>query len=314
MLYNKKTFIIISLFIFIIIGISFYEYMHPKFSKELMELDSMVIEKCKIKQDTKFCNDNGVYDKESYKDFLKYASVNTRKTLDTITLSSEIIQNNLFSVIGFFFPLFIVILVVKSLSSDIKTKFYQSIILRKGYKKYLHSKLSEIFIYSLLYPVSLIIIVLISCFITGFNFNIDSVNKGIAVYSKAIENHYQFYFIIVCIATYLTCLFYGLIAFICYIKENNTIVAIIKSYLLCIVLGIFDYIIGNYIFGKIIKMDVYAGTFNIFGYANFNEINNYLLIFVNLLILLIIPSIYIVCKYRRKDKFYEEIEKQTSKI
>lgn len=314
MLYNKKTFIIISLFIFIIIGISFYEYMHPKFSKELMELDSMVIEKCKTKQDTKFCNDNGVYDKESYKDFFKYASVNTRKTLDTITLSSEIIQNNLFSVIGFFFPLLIVILVVKSLSSDIKTKFYQSIILRKGYKKYLHSKLSEIFIYSLLYPVSLIIIVLISCFITGFNFNIDSVNKGIAVYSKAIENHYQFYFIIVCIATYLTCLFYGLIAFICYIKENNTIVAIIKSYLLCIVLGIFDYIIGNYIFGKIIKMDVYAGTFNIFGYASFNEINNYLLIFVNLLILLIIPSIYIVCKYRRKDKFYEEIEKQTSKI
>lgn len=314
MLYNKKTFIIISLFIFIIIGISFYEYMHPKFSKELMELDSMVIEKCKTKQDTKFCNDNGVYDKESYKDFLKYASVNTRKTLDTITLSSEIIQNNLFSVIGFFFPLFIVILVVKSLSSDIKTKFYQSIILRKGYKKYLHSKLSEIFIYSLLYPVSLIIIVLISCFITEFNFNIDSVNKGIAVYSKAIENHYQFYFIIVCIATYLTCIFYGLIAFICYIKENNIIVAIIKSYLLCIVLGIFNYIIGNFIFGKIIKMDVYAGTFNIFGYASFNEINNYLLIFLNLLILLIIPSIYIVCKYRRKDKFYEEIEKQTSKI
>ena len=310
-----KNYLLTIIFIITIICISFYQYMEPRFSKEEYEFYNTIEKECKVDQNKKICQENGIVDLQAYNAEMEYDARERRKSLDTITLSSEIIENCLFSISGVVMPLFVVILVILSLNDEIKSGLYQNILLRKEYKKYLKEKLKNILGISLIYPLSISFIVLVSCIITNFNFNISTYNKGLAVYNAFKENNYLLYFLSTCIFTYLSCILYGLIAFICYIKEKTAPVAITKAYLLCIVIAFLDYYIIGYIILNVLLGDViHVSNFNILGYSQLGKTPNLSVILFNLIILCLFPLIYIIKKYRKKEDFYEEIERQTANI
>lgn len=311
--FNKLN-IIIFIFMFVIIVISFFSYMYPRYSKENELLYESIEKNCKKEYKKEICKEYGISNSESYENFMQYDPRVRKGELDLIILSQEVIKNELFSLIDIIIPLIISIIVVLTISVDIYSGLYKNILLRMTYKEYILHKLKNIMLISNIIPLFILIINFIAGIITDFNLNIQPYYHNLYVYDSFIENNYILYLIFTYILTYLGCLLFGLISFICSIKEKSKIVAIVKSYLICVIVTFIDYYIVNQICLNIFKLKINVGTFNIISYYKFGEDINFIAALINILILISIISIYFVKNYNRKDKLYGQIEKQNSNI
>lgn len=312
--YFNKINMLIFIFMFVIIGISFFSYMHPKYSKENVLLYENIEKNCKKEYENEICKEYGITNQETYESFMQYDPRVRREQLDLITLSQEVIKNELFSLIDIVIPLIVSITVVLTISNDIFSGLYGNILLRMPYKKYVLNKLKNIMQVANIIPILIIIINFIAGIITNFNLNIQPYYHNLYAYDSFIENNYILYLIFTYILTYLGCLLFGLISFICTLKEKSKIVAIVKSYLISVIVTFINYYVLNIINTNIFKLKLNVGTFNIISYYKFGENINFIAALINILILISIVIIYFIKKYNRKDKLYEQIERQNSNI
>lgn len=316
MKYNffNKINVIIFVFITLVIGISFTMYMYPRFSKSEDLKFEKVEKNCKEDQDKKICHELGISNNETYERFMSYDSRVRRKELDQITLSSEIINNELFSFFGIVLPLIISIIVITTISNDIRSGFYQHILQRTKYRNYLFDKLKKILIISNIFPMFILLINFASGILTNFNMNIPEYYKTLAVYDNFKENYYLLSIILTYFATYFVCAIYGLIAFLCSLKEKSTIVCVVKSYLICIIVAFLDYYFLNIICNKIMNLQLDVLTFNILSYFQYNGRMNFAGVAINIIIILFALMFYGIRKYYKKEILYEQMAKQNSNI
>ena len=105
--FNKLN-IIIFIFMFAIIVISFFSYMYPRYSKENELLYESIEKNCKKEYKKEICKEYGISNSESYENFMQYDPRVRKGELDLITLSQEVIKNELFSLIDIIIPLIII--------------------------------------------------------------------------------------------------------------------------------------------------------------------------------------------------------------
>ena len=132
--FNKLN-IIIFIFMFAIIVISFFSYMYPRYSKENELLYESIEKNCKKEYKKEICKEYGISNSESYENIMQYDPKVRRKQLDLITLSQEVIKNELFSLLDIIIPLIVSITVVLTISTDIFSGLYKNILLRMSYKE-----------------------------------------------------------------------------------------------------------------------------------------------------------------------------------
>lgn len=309
---NKGLLLVVT-FIVILIGYSFYEYFdfHFSYVKEYYE----IIEKCgesgKSPDDKicKYINTDELVNKmkKNQNPIAKY------KKLDAITLTCSIVEQTKFSTLQLLSPLIIIVCVALLVHRDFSTGMIQNYLTRMTYKKYIRRQLKKIAIVSLLFPLSLLLIFLISCLLTKFNFSIDSMTTELAVYGTWKYNHFLIYGSIICLLQYLLSFAYGCIGFVCCKKNKNLLVSIIMGYVSSLAIVIFIYVfLYAIIINKILGIRELTDYFALSGYWFFDDSISLIgVVFVALLFSIII---YIITKisYKDKERTLLENEKQVA--
>lgn len=223
------------------------------------------------------------------------------KNYDAITMTCTIVENTLFSTLQYFSPLIIILATLGVIHSQFSSGMFENFFLRQNYKKYLRQTYKTVLKVSLIMPLALILIFIISTFISGFNFDFSNIDTGLAVYNKWKYENFFVYGVIICLIQFFISLLYANISLLCCKKNKNKLVAIIMSYVMFIVVDIILYIvIYAIILNKILGIKEMTDYFNIAGYWFFTDGSK---CFVPLIIsfILFIGS-FIILKYSFKSK------------
>ena len=233
--------------------------------------------------------------------------------MDAITLTCEIVENELFSILQLLAPLLIIASVVGAVNGMFNTGMFKYYLTRVNYRTFLKTTFKNVFKIALIIPCSLIIIFIISCLITKFNFNVNESTKIMAVYSKYKYNNFLLYGIIICVLQYLMSIVYGMIALFSSTKNKNPVISVIVSYVIFLLEYLFVYI-GVYaiILNKILGFKDLTDYFNITGYWFFDGNINYLLLILIASLIVVFNFIFIYYKLINKEKVVMEYEKQIS--
>ncbi len=309
---NKIPIFIFGLMLCLVI-LSFIQYFNDYYSKEMFETYDEIKDNCLSDNFDKvdICKAFG-NNKELINEYLINENpYENFKLLDAITLTSEILKNTIFFIMQPLSALLIIISVVGRNHSEFKSGMIKNILMRKKYKEYIIDKIKLVAKISLFTPIILIIIFIISCFITKFNFmpNINRIQETFS-YFEWKYNNYSLYGFIVCLVQYLLNFSYGIIGMISLLKNKNSIVSIIISYISVIILTLFVYIVvGVYILDGFFNLNV-AVDMNIFGYWYFYENTNYIIVIITALGIFLSLLSYLCFYTRNKERVVLENEKQ----
>ena len=72
----------------------------------------------------------------------KYDPIKAYKKLDTITLTSEIVENTIFSNLQYFSPILIILIMVGTFHNEFSSGMFKNYLLRTSYKTYLKKLIS----------------------------------------------------------------------------------------------------------------------------------------------------------------------------
>ncbi|MDO5393602.1 MAG: hypothetical protein Q4F33_03285 [Mycoplasmatota bacterium] len=309
---NKVPIVIFALMLCLVI-LSYIQYFNDYYPKELFKTYDEIKENCLSDNfdEIDICRAFG-NNKELVNEYLlnenPYENI---KSLDAITLTSEILRNTIFFIMQPLSALLIIISVVGRNHKEFKSGMIKNVLMRESYKKYIIDKIKSIAKISLFTPLILIIIFIISCCITKFNFtpNISKIQETFSYFEWKYSN-YLLYGFIVCLVQYLLNFSYGIIGMLSFLKNKNSIVSIIISYILVIVLTLFVYlVVGVYILGGIFNLNV-AADMNIFGYWYFYENTNYIIVVMTALVIFLSLLSYLCFYTRNKERVVLENEKQ----
>lgn len=266
---KNKYIIFVSIIILLIVGISFYQYYDEYFS---YARDYYLIkENCYNGKnpDLDVC-EIFKYDKENIEEHFNYYIKNmdpkkAYKELDAITLTSNIIETTFFSIMQYLSPLLIIIVVIGKFHSEFSSGMFKNFFLRESHKNYLKKVMKYILKISLITPIVLIIVFLISCLVTKFNFNIADSIKDTTVYSDFKYNHFFIYGLSICLLQYIINITYAALGLIACKYNKSKIVSILFAYILFVIinlgmyLGIYDII--NFISIKIFNHNLIWDAF-----------------------------------------------------
>lgn len=310
-----KSFFIALGFMLIVIVISLIQYSNDYFSKKLYLEWEYIRDNCHDSYDDVICRNRNIKDEISYKEVMDNESVfASRKKLDIKELGFTIIEFYFFFDVSVFMPLITAILVCLMISKDTSTGFYQHILTRDGYKSYLFKKFKSVSFLSLVQPISILMVFILSAFYTNLNFSSSSFHSGLAVYSYFKDKYFILSVLLIMFISFILNFIYSIISLRVAINEKSVIVAIVKSYLTCVLLVILDYFIGCIITFIILGIEGRTMNFDILSYITLNKDLSFLIVFINLIILLSISMVMFFIKYGRKEKFYNAIEKENAII
>lgn len=308
---KNKYIIIICFFLLFIILFSFYQYFsdYYSYSSSYYEIKEKCLEQGKKEKICSYFSD-----KIELKNYIQNNDPKARlKKLDAITLTCEIVEHNFFSILQLLSPFLICICVIGTMHSEINSGMFKNYLTRTKYKKYLKNKIITICKISLVIPLSMLIVFLISCIITKFNFTINDSVKKIAVYSSWKYNNFIMYGVIMLILQYIMSFTYGMIGLICAFKNKNSIISIILSYVFFIIEELIIYIIlYSVIINGIFGIKGLTEYFNIAGYWFFNENINYVMLLLIAFSVMSMNYIHLYFQLHDKEKVVIENEKQNS--
>lgn len=257
---------------------------------------------------------NGKIDISSLEKYLEDSNpITKRKTMDAITVTSEIVELTNFNQLQLFSPLLIAFVVIGMLSSEFTSGNFKNYLLRENYNEYLKKTYKSVIKVAFIMPMSLIVIFIISCFFTRFNFDYSNVSRSLAVYNEWKYNNFIVYGISVCIIQFLISLLYINIAIFCIYRNKSKIVTVIMSYLVFILVYIFIYIVVYiFIINRVLGFKELTDYFNIIGYWFFDNGPNFISI-IPLAFLFYLISFLVVRKiYKNKESMVLAYEKQNS--
>jgi hypothetical protein len=156
---------------------------------------------------------------------------------------------------------------------------------------------------SLITPFSLILIFIISCFLTKFNFNTESVYKYLAVYDKWKYNNFLLYECAIVLVQFFINFLYVNLGLLSIIKNKNKIVSIIMGYIYFLFAYIIIYV-GLYaiVLNKMFRIKEMSDFFNISGYWFFDDGPNWLITIPLSMIFAFISFIILYKKYTNKER------------
>ncbi len=307
--YNKIV-VVILVIIGFITCFSFFQYFNDYYSNSQFfenKKETCLIDKNK---NDKFCS--SFPNEKELKNYLEDNDPRNKfKKLDAITLTCEIVENGLFSVMQLLAPILIIIAVIGSIHKYFNSGMFKNYLTRMRYKDYLKVQFIKILKISFIIPVSLLFIFILSCLITKFNFKVDEKVKQIAVYSDWKYNNFILYGAIICLLQYIMSIMYGLLGLINCLKNKNSVIACVLSYIFFLIEYLFIYIVlYSIIVKKIFNINGLAEYFNISGYWFFNDKMNYGLLLLISFLIVLCNFIIIYKKIYNKEKVVMENEKQ----
>lgn len=235
--------------------------------------------------------------------------------LDAITLTCSIVETTIFTILQFFSPLLIIIALVGTIHPHFSSGMIKNYLMRMNYKDYRKRIRKQMIKISLITPVALVVIFVISMFITKFNFNIPMSEefKNLAVYEPWKYSNFILYGLMICLTQFFINLLYCNIGLYSCIKNKNKLVAIIMGYLVFLLVDLFVYVIVYaFIINKILGFNNLTDFFNITGYWFFDfGIKNSYAILISF-ILLLISSFVINFYYKNKERVIVSNEKQNA--
>lgn len=301
---NNKLSILVYLFLLILILASFFKYFKDYYSYAPYYYD--LEEKCKNGN-----NDSCIEFEEKYKFVLNPKE--KFQQVDTITLTSEIIETGYFSILQWISPLVVIILVVDSFHKYLSSGIFKYYLNRMSYKKYLKRIMFMSLKSSFVLPLSLILVFLISAVLTGFNFNITEFATMSPFYYDFKYNHFIVYEIIICILIFLMSLLYGNLAVICSKRNKSSLITIVISYIAFLMVDIFVYVVFYaLILNQVFGFKNMTDYFNITGYWFFDQNMNYVALILIASLITLASYIVVYFSYRSKEKLIYENEKQNS--
>lgn len=309
-LIKNKTIIFVLLFLAIMISLSFYQIYKESFSysKSYYEIKN----DCYHKKNTKNKICDNYRDREYLEFYIKtFSPKKTYSELDAITLTCRVVETTVFSVLQFISPLLVIICVVGLIHSEISSGMFKNYLLREEYGKYLKKLFLNILYVSLVIPLTLSIIFIVSCFITKFNFNISDNVKIISVYNTWKYNHFLFYGLAICFIQFVMSYCYGCIGLYSSFKNKNSIISVVVGYVYFIVFDLFVYIILYAgIINKLLGFKNMTDYFNITGYWFFNDGKSCIPVCIISLILLIVLIIFTYYKISNKEEVLLDNERK----
>ncbi|MDO5002745.1 MAG: hypothetical protein Q4E39_00755 [bacterium] len=309
---KNKSIIFIFVVILSIIFFSFYQYFkdYYSYSKSYYEIK----EKCYKKdiKGNKYCS---FFSDESQLN--NYIENNNPKEkfdkLDAITLTCEIVENNLFSILQLLSPMLIIIAIIGTVHAEFNSGMFKNYLMRMNYKQYLKKKIFQLMKIAFILPCSLIIIFVCSCLITKFNFNVDPTVKNIVVYDSWKYKNFIFYGFMICLLQYIMSIVYGCIGLFYSVKNKNPIITSIIAYITFIFEDLIIYIIiYSIIINKVFGLKELTEYFNITGYWFFNQPMNYAILILIAFLIFLCNFIFICYKLSNKEKVVIENEKQNA--
>lgn len=290
---NSLSIIVISISVFITI-FSFYQYFQDYYgyAPKYYELEK----ECKQDKNEQSCKEFNIFSPDENPK-VKF------KKLDAITLTCEIVEHHAFLDMELLAPLFIIIITINQIHKEINSGMFKYYLTRMNYKQYL----KRIFLASLkpalLIPILLIMIFIVSCIITGFNFKVDKDVFDIAVYEPWKYNNFILYGVIICVIQYLMALFYGNLGLIFCKKNKNKAISIFLGYITYFVVVIIFYVVIYALFlNKILGYHNLMRYFNLLGFFFFEGGTNFVGVISIALLLAILSyfALYIVYKDREE--------------
>lgn len=309
-----KFFILAIIIVLCLIGHSFFSYFN-EYYYEPAKGYHRIKEICYEQQDWDhpYC-ENFAHNKDHLEEWLESHDPSKEfEQLDVITLTSIIVEHYSFASLQYFSPLIIAIAVAGMFHSHLKSGMFENYLLRMDYKKYLR-KIYRISLKApLIMPVALIVIFLISCLITGFNFDTSSVNSNMSVYSAWKYEHFFLYGAMICLIQVFMSLVYANITLYCCRKNKNLLVAIVMSYIFFLVLDLFVYLVlYSLILNRIFGIKELTDYFNIAGYWFFKEDSNGTIPLIVAFSLQLVSFLGLHQIFKRKERLVLEYEKQVS--
>lgn len=276
-------------------------------------------ENCYEEKDTDsyYCTNfkqNGKINKEALNNYIVNSNPEkVKKEMNVITTTCEIVENSFFRHLQMFSPLIILFAVIGYLQAEFNSGYFKNYLLREDYKKYIKKKYEIVFISSLIMPISLILIFIISCFMANFNFDFSNIDTNLAVYDEWKYNNFILYGFIICLIQYFISMLYANIGVLCVRKNKNTLVSIVMGYLYFILVYIFIYIVIYVLFiNKLLGFKELTEYFNIIGYWFFDSNTNIYIVLILSVIFYFVSYIYVYFKYKGKENLVLAHEKQLS--
>lgn len=308
----NKYYILGLSIIILIIGISFWQYYQNNFA---YEKDYYIIkEKCYNEKDKKSDYCSIFKDKQQIKNYIKNSDPKENfKKHDAITMTCEIIELSFFNNLQLFSPLIVIIIVVGTFHDEFTSGNFENYLLRMNYKKYLKRTYKVALKSALIIPISLFMVFSISMLITHFNFNINPETLNNAVYNSWKYSHFLVYGMFVCLIQYFISLVYANFALICCVKNKNSLITIIMSYIMFIAFYLFVYIVlYSLIINKFLGFKEMTEYFNVAGYWFFYSFNECIGVLLLSILFQILSTIFVFSVLKNKEKVVQMYEKQLS--
>lgn len=298
---KNKYFILVYTIILILIGASFYQYYDEYFSYH--KLYYAAKENCYEKKDINHESCSHFMNEAQLNSFMRLDPKQSYEELDTIQLTSSIIQHTKFDILQFLSPLLIAIAVVGTVHSKSSADISNKKLKKMNYKEYIKNHYKVVIKAALIIPISLIIIFTLSATITKFNFNVVEDTKTYAVYNEWKYNNFFLYGSSICLIQFFISILYANIAlFISKIKKN-TFVSIILSYLMFLAVYIFIYIIlYTLLINKLFGFKNLTDYFHITGFWYFDSGPKFVYIVIPISIILALISSIIPYQYIKNKK------------
>lgn len=209
-------------------------------------------------------------------------------------------------------PLVIIIIIIGLYHSEFSSGAIKNRLTREDMKSYRKRLQKGVLKTSLLFPLALLLLFLISGFITKFNFNLLDEIKMQAQYDAWNYNNFPLYLLIHSAILYVVGVLYGEIALLSLNKTKNKLLAIILSYLIFFVASIFLYvIIYALLVTNLLNINVSSNYFNLAGHwALYSKYENYSITLLSMTLYTIISSIVVYLIYRKKEKVLVSNEKE----
>lgn len=224
--------------------------------------------------------------------------------VDVFTKLAGYYQNGGFVIVQFIYPLLLIILGTLSLHKKIHSGFFKNILTRQNFKKYLKTEYFNSCKASLLIPILILITFVFSCFITNFNFDLNSLDYGSLVSPQPVVRTLSSEVLLVITMTInlfivsLSCINIGII----FVKNNkNFIVSSILSYLVIIIYQIIAEIIVGPILSNIFNNNFFANGLSLFSFWYYDTGVTSFNMFVYAMFLLIVSFLLVKRTYKNKE-------------
>lgn len=308
---NKILFLMMLLLI-LIIGFSIYTY-HKEYYGYGKWYDEV---KLKCTKDN-WKNDEICKEFSSYDQVKKYIDNENPKEkfkkLDAITLTCEVVEHYAYSILQIFSPLLVIVTLVFLVHKEYESGMFKNYLTRMSYKKYLKTIFKACLKSAMIIPLSLVILFIISCFITSFNFDFQPSIVGYSVYNRWKYENFLLYGMLICVMQFFLSFAYACLGLIACKKNKNGVVATVMGYLLFLILDLVIYIgIYVYLINKLLGIKELTDYFSLSGYWFFNGDYNYFLLVLIPFLTMVIVFIITYLVYRRKEVMIIESEKQTA--